>query len=228
MLIRLTLSLFLILGGWAVASPSAQASCEVKATQGTYADGAVLGGDLCDTTGSKYVTLGGTGSSGGFGAATAAAPSLGEGAGASFSFDLAGNARVTLGSLLSGEDQTNNLIMVSGGAVRYTQLVGTGGIPTTATDATTSATILPTGRKTFQGLVTCTGTCVQIQKIYGAQESSATVAKSALVCTLNPGASVATTSATDWCSTDLNFLYWFVVTSSTSGTTPLSAVLAQY
>jgi len=225
---KLSISLLSLLACWACYSPPVHASCEVQTTQGTYANGAFIGGDLCDTSGNKYVTLGGSGAAGGFGTATAAAPTRSEGVGTSFSFDLAGNARVTLGTLLSGEDQTNNLIMVSGGATRYTQLVGTGGIPTTATDATGTATILPTGRKTFHGLVTCTGTCVQIQKIYGAQESSATVAKSVLVCTLNPGASVATTSATDWCTTDLNFLYWFAVTSGTSGTTPLSAVLAQY
>jgi len=207
-------------------SPPIQAGCVVETT-GTYAEGTNLRDNKCDTAGNLKTSLGGVGS-GGFGTSTAAAPSLVEGAGASFSFDLAGNARFTMGTLLSGEDQTNNLMMVSGGATRITQLVGTGGVPSTATDATSTATILPVGRKTFQGLVTCTGTCVQIQKIYGAQESSATVAKSALVCTLNPGASVATTSATDWCSTDLNFSYWFVVTSSTSGTTPLSAVMAMY
>lgn len=224
---RLVLSLLLILGGWAAFSLPAQAACVVETT-GTYSEGANLRDFKCDTGGNLKMSMGGVGSAGGFGTATAAAPTLSEGAGANFSFDLSGNARFTLGTLLWGEDQTNNLLMTSGGAVRYTQLVGTGGVPSTASDATTSPTILPVGRKTFQGLVTCTGTCVQIQKIYGAQESSATVAKSVLICTLNPGASVATTNATDWCTSDVNFLYYFVVTSGTSGTTPLSSVFAMY
>jgi hypothetical protein len=44
--------------------------------------------------------------------ATAAAPSLTEGTANSFSSDLAGNVRTTLGTLLSGEDQTNNVLKV--------------------------------------------------------------------------------------------------------------------
>lgn len=43
---------------------------------------------------------------------TAAAPSLTEGTANSFSGDLLGNTRVTIGTLLSGEDQTNNVIKV--------------------------------------------------------------------------------------------------------------------
>ena len=51
--------------------------------------------------------------------------------------------RVTMGTLLSGEDQTNNLIMTGWGAAKVTQLVGTGGVPSTAGDATGSANLLP-------------------------------------------------------------------------------------
>ena len=230
-----TLSLYLVglLALWACYSPpTVQAECRVLTSPETYTAGQVVR-DPCDAHGTRTVTLtdsnGNPSSVSTTGAtATAAAPTYSEAATVTLSTDLAGNERVTLGTLLSGEDQTNNLLMTSGGSTRITQLVGTGGVPSTATDATTTATILPTGRKTFHGLVTCTGTCVQIQKIYGAQESSATVAKSVLVCILNPGASVATTTATDWCTTDLPFSYWFVVTSSTSGTTPLSAVMAMY
>lgn len=176
-----------------------------------------------DTSGNLRVAVGGSG--GGFGTNTAAAPSRVEGSPGSFSFDLNGNARVTPGTLLFGEDSTNNLMMTSGGAVRITQLVGTGGIPSTASDATGTANILPVGLKTFHGIVTCTGTCVQTQKIYGSFESSATVGKSILVCTLTISAS---TTATDYCSTDRNFSYWFVVTSLTSGTTPLAGLFAMY
>ena len=224
MWIRSGLIILLLLGGSWLVSPPVQAGCVVE-TSGSYAEGTNLRDNKCDTSGNLKTSLGGVAGAGGFGTATAAAPTLTEAAGANFSFDLAGNVRVTLGTLLSGEDQTNNLIMVSGGATRITQLVGTGGVPSTASDATTTATILPVGKKTFHSVVTCTGTCVQTQKIYGAFESSATVAKSTLVCTLTNNAS---TTATDWCATDLAYSYWFVVTSATNGTTPLAGLFAMY
>ena len=211
--------------GWValMPAPSVQAECRVLSSTPTYEAGKLK--DLtCGTDGALSVSIIGGGIST-LGTATAAAPTLVEASSATFSFDLAGNARVTLGTLLSGEDQTNNLMMVSGGNTRITQLVGTGGVPSTASDATTTATILPVGKKTFHSVVTCTGTCVQTQKIYGAFESSATVAKSTLVCTLTNNAS---TTATDWCATDLAYSYWFVVTSATSGTTPLAGLFAMY
>lgn len=157
--------------------------------------------------------------------ATAAVPSAAEGDPVTLSSDLRKVLRATLADLLFCEDSDNNLCMVSGGKVRITQLVGTGGVPSTASDATTLANILPVGIKTFQALETCTGTCTQTLKIYGASESSATVAKGILVCTI---ALSATATATDYCSTDRNFIYWFVVTSGTGGTTPLSGLFAMY
>jgi hypothetical protein len=133
---------------------------------------------------------------------------------------------VSLTTLISGEDQTNNLMRTSGGAVRQTQLVGTGGIPSTASNQTTAAVVLPVGVKTFHGIVTCTGTCVQTQQIYGSFESSATVAKSTLVCTIIMSG---TTTATDFCQpTATPFAYWFVVTTLTSGTTPLAGLFVMY
>ncbi len=217
----LLIGAILIGGGW-VASPPVQAGCLVDS--GTYTTGTVLREPLCDTSGNLKTTLGGS-SSGGLGTANAAAPTLVEAASATFSFDLSGNVRMTMGTLLSCEDQANNLCMVSGGAVRLTQLVGTGGVPSTATDATGTANLLPTGVKNFHGIVTCTGTCVQTQKIYASYESSATVAKSILVCTLTISG---TTTATDYCKTDFPASYWFVVTSATSGTTPLAGLFVQY
>ncbi len=216
----LLIAAILVGGGW-VASPPVQAGCLVDS--GTYTTGQTLREPLCDTNGNLKVT---TSSGGGVSAtATAAAPSYSEASNSALSLDLSGNLRVTMGTLLSGEDQSNNLLMTSGGAVRITQLVGTGGVPSTASDATTTATILPVGKKTFHSVVTCTGTCVQTQKIYGAFESSATVAKSTLVCILTNNAS---TTATDYCRTDLAYSYWFVVTSATSGTTPLAGLFAMY
>ena len=181
-----------------------------------------LGGD---GDSAKVTITGSSGPTSGGCTATAAAPSYSEGDDEATSCDLAGNTRVTLGTLISGEDQTNNLLMTGSGVPRITQLVGTGGVPSTASDATTTAQVLPAGLKVFHGIVTCTGTCVQTQKIYGAFENSATVAKSVLVCTLENNAS---TTATSFCKTDAPFLYWFVVTSLTSGTTPLAGLFAQY
>ncbi len=132
---------------------------------------------------------------------------------------------VSLTTLLACEDQTNHLCMASGGAARMTQIVGTGNIPSTATDATGTAVALMVGKKTFLAVETCTGTCTQTIKIYGAFENSATVAKSVLLCTLILSAS---TTASDFCTTDLTFMYYFPVTSGTGGTTPLSGVFAMY
>lgn len=140
--------------------------------------------------------------------------------------DAAGNGTVTLGTLFSGEDQTNNLLMTSGGVVRQTQILGTGGVPSTATDATTTPQILPTGRKTFTGRVTCTGTCVQTQKIYGTWRSTADNTLDDLICTIV--LNKATADQASCPPTETNFSYWYVTTSLTSGTTPLSGVFVQY
>jgi hypothetical protein len=75
-----------------------------------WADTAVL----LEQTDGTTTRLGGAGSNLRSGTATAGAPTLVEGSAGSFSFDLAGNARVTLGTLLSGEDQTNNVLRVEG------------------------------------------------------------------------------------------------------------------
>lgn len=78
----------------------------------------------------------------------AVAPTLVEGATSPLSEDLSGNLRVTLGTLLAGEDTTNSLIRVSGGAVRQTAF-------SSVTSATSSAvTTVPVGPKTFMGQIT--------------------------------------------------------------------------
>src|SRR3990167_10554122 len=62
--------------------------------------------------------------------------------------------RTTLADLLSGEDQTNNLLMTSGGAVR-----GTEGNPINAAvgNATSAAFTLPIGSKSIPGRITGAG-----------------------------------------------------------------------
>ncbi len=209
---------------WLWLAPSVQAECRIVSGTPTYTAGQLK--DLtCTTNGYINITIAG-GTLTGLGTATAAAPTLVEGSAGSFSFDLAGNARVTQGTLMAGEDQTNNLLMTSGGVVRQTQLLGTGGGPSTATDATTTPTTLPTGHKTFTGRITCTGTCVQTQKIYGTWRSTADNTLDDLVCTI-----VLNKSTADQAScipTETNFSYWYVTTSLTSGTTPLAGIFVQY
>ncbi len=220
----LLIAAILIGGGW-VASPPVQAGCLVDS--GTYTTGQTLREPLCDTNGNLKVT---TSSGGGVSAtATAAAPSYAEASNSALSLDLAGNLRTTLGTLLSGEDQSNNLLMVGPSNTRVTQIVGTGGVPSTASDTTWPAvgvaTILPNGMKTFQGVITCTGSCVQIQKIYGSFNSAADTTKSDLVCTISLSG---TTTDHASCKTNMSFSYWFIVTSGTSGTTPLAITNAYY
>lgn len=162
----------------------------------------------------------------GGGTATAANPTLSEGAAATNSYNLSGELRVDPGVLV-GADQTNNLVQTSGGVVRTTQILGTGGVPSTATDATTTPQIVPTGNKTFTGRVTCSGgTCGQTQKIYGTWRNTADATKDDLICTITLNAS---TSDQASCSGIYqNWLYYYVVTTATSGTTPLAGVFVQF
>src|SRR4029077_17894416 len=101
MCIRISVLLLCMLGGWSWIAPSeVQAECRVLTTPEVYTPGQVVR-DVCDTSGARTVVVGGVATVSGLGTANAAAPTLVEGAGASFSFDLAGNARFTLGTLLA-------------------------------------------------------------------------------------------------------------------------------
>lgn len=208
---RLWLTALLIVGGWAFYSPPVHASCEVQTVPRTYANGFFIGGDLCDASGNKKVTSGTTPT--GTGSATAAAPTLAEASQGYFSWDLAGNLRVTLGTLISGEDQTNNLLMTSGGAVRSTPMgtamvVGGDGTPKAAVS-------LKVGMKTIHGTVDGTGAITQTQKIYGGITSGVTATNGELLCTLTLSG---TTHAHASCVTESPWLFYIVVTSATTGT----------
>ena len=136
------------------------------------------------------------------------------------SCDTAGNKPVTLGTLFSGEDQTNNLMQTSGGVVRQTTV--TMGAAATA-NGTTAAFAVPTGIKTFYGQVVGTGSVLQTQTIYGDVDNDA--ANGIAVCVLvNSG----TTRDQSFCRTDAPFLYYYVVTSATSGTSATGAVYVAY
>jgi hypothetical protein len=200
---------------------TAHAGCVVEGTV-VYAEGASIRDDKCDTTGAKKVTTSGTSSISAV--ATAAAPTYLETAISYLSLTLQGALRVTLETLIAGEDLVNNLLMVSGGAARVTQILGTGGVPSTATDGTSATSILPIGKKTFHGRITCTGTCIQTQKIYGNSRNTAGTDGELLgTITLND-----TTNAHVSIIIDSSWMYYSVVTTLTAGTTPLSEVEVTY
>lgn len=136
-------------------------------------------------------------------------------------YDVNGALKVTQATLTSCEDQTNNLCMTSGGAVRSTTMASA-----VTTNTTSAAVALPTGSKTIYGALTGTGAITQTQKIYGGITSGVTSTTGILLCTLTLSG---TTAVYDACPVmTANFLYYIVVTSSTSGTSASGTVTAMY
>lgn len=136
-------------------------------------------------------------------------------------YDTNGALKVTQATLTSCEDQTNNLCMTSGGVVRSTTMASA-----VTTDTTSAAVALPTGSKTIYGSVTGTGAITQTQKIYGGITSGVTSTTGILLCTLTLSG---TTAVYDACPVmTANFLYYIVVTSSTTGTSASGTVTAMY
>lgn len=165
------------------------------------------------------VGIGGRASSGGV--AQASAPTLTEGSFTSFFFDLLGNLRVTLGTLISGEDQTNNLMQTSGGVVRTTTVASA-----ITTNTTSAAATVPIGSKTFAAVLTGTGAIVQTLAIYGSVDNTYTVGVDPLICTITLSG---TTAVGDACAVvTANFAYYFVVSTATSGTSASGVVYAMY
>lgn len=129
--------------------------------------------------------------------------------------------RVTQADLFSGEDQTNNLLMTSGGAVRSTTMASA-----VTTNTTSAAVALPTGSKSIYGSVTGTGAITQTQAIYGGITSGVTSTTGILLCTLTL---VGTTAVYDACPVlTANFLFYIVVTTATTGTGATGAITAMY
>lgn len=153
------------------------------------------------------------------------------GQGAKFLFDtVTGALKVYVVTLIGGEHvdpvEANGYVRTVGGILRTTQLVGTGGIPTTATDATSATFSLPMNTAiTFHGVETCTGTCTQVQSIYGTSINNTTVATSQLLGTITLNN---TTNANATLTVTTKWPYVFVVTSGTGGTTPLALLNATY
>jgi hypothetical protein len=218
---RLLLIPLFLLGAWALYSPpSAQAECRIVDATPTYTAGQ-LKDHTCDTSGLLQVEV--SGGLTALGTSTAAAPSLVEGEPAAFSFDLAGNARFTMGTLLAGEDQPNNLLMTSGGNTRQLLVDGSASVPTT--DGTSTTYLLPVGNKTFQAILTCTGTCIQVIDIWGSSINSTDTAKASLLCTLTLNQA---TTASKSCLVSTAWAFYFNVRTSTGGTTPLMRLFANF
>ena len=136
-------------------------------------------------------------------------------------YDVNGALKITPATLLSGEDQTNDLIKTSGGAVRSTPMASA-----VTTDTTSLAVALPTGSKTIYGSVTGTGAITQTQKIYGGITSGVTSTTGILLCTLTLSG---TTAVYDACPVmTANFLFYIVVTTATTGTSASGTVTAMY
>lgn len=139
--------------------------------------------------------------------------------------DSAGGAGVSLETLISGEDQTNNLLMTSGGVVRGTE----GNIINSAVgDATSSAFTLPTGYKTFTGRITGAGAVTQTITIYGGTSASMSTTTSDIVCTIPLSGTSGGAGTGGSCPPFIApFLFYKAVTSGSSGT-PTTILTAGY
>ena len=101
-------------------------------------------------------------------------------------------------------------------------------ISTGITTNTTSGVVnVPNGRKTFSAFVTCSaGACTQTLAIYGTNLPTATVAQSALICTITLSG---TSTDFDACPVvTAAFARYFVVTTSTTGTGATGALYVAY
>lgn len=114
------------------------------------------------------------------------------------------------------------LVTAAGAQSRVTVMPISTGI---TTDTTSAVVDVPNGRKTFFGQVECTsGSCVQTQAIYGTNYPSAV--KGVLLCTLTL---TATTADYDACPViTAAFPRYYVITTSTSGTSATGAVYVAY
>jgi hypothetical protein len=204
---RRLLTGLLLVGLWAFYSPHVHASCEVQTSTATYANGTFIGGDLCDENGNKKTTT--NGSLGGSGTATEVAPTLAEGAGAAFSFDLSGQLRTTP-ALAFFEDSTNSLARVSGGAIRTSTVMT--GVTTNTTSATTPVF---SGAKTPMASVTGTGAQTATVQFYGDMENTTTHGEVLCPAIVLSG----TTKAVGFCpQVSKDYPYVHAVTTAVTGT----------
>ena len=138
--------------------------------------------------------------------------------------DTNANQYVTQGTLTSGEDQTNNLLMTSGGVARMTTF-------SSVTSATTSSvSAVPMGAKTFvaQIINATSETKAATLTIYGNLISSTT--GGIALCTITLPSTATTLQLQDSCPiTSVNFLYYFyTATVYTSASSAPLTVYASY
>lgn len=123
--------------------------------------------------------------------------------------DTGGNKKVSLGTLLSGEDQANNLIMTSGGAVRTVTLMSA-----VTTDTTGDAVVVFSGGKTGLATVTGTGSVSVDIEIFGDMDDDAAGGES--VCTIGlSGTDKDMGSCAQWAK---DYPYYYATTDNISGT----------
>lgn len=160
---------------------------------------------------------------------TAAAPTLSEGTANTFSGDLGGNLRVTNGTCLSGESacigtSPDSYIMTTGGVVRSKTVAS--GMLVGGDGTMTGVATVPTGSKTFQGIITGTGAITQTQKLYGGFANPLTTTNGELLCTLTLSG---TTETSLTCPVvTANFPYYAVLTSGTTGTSATGVMKVGY
>jgi len=125
-------------------------------------------------------------------------------------------ADVSLASLISCEDQTNNLCMTSGGAVRGTE----GNLINSAVgNATSAAFTLPTGSKSITARITGAGAVAQVITIYGGTSSGMAAATSTVLCTITLSGTSGAAGTADMCPVmTAPVLFYIAVTSGSSGT----------
>ena len=203
---------------WFMSGGEAQAECRVLSSVPSYTAGQLK--DLTCTTDGKL-------SMGQIGAATAAAPTYTEGGTGSWSFDLAGNARVTMGTLQAGEvqgaDQAHSLVMTGQPLPRQVSL----GAVTSATSSAVFGTV-PIGPKTFYAqIVNATSeTKAATLDIYGSPFNNTTYGVK--VCTITLPSTVTVLELHDDChglvSATYSY-YWYTATVYTSAS---SAPLTVY
>ena len=138
--------------------------------------------------------------------------------------DSAENKYVTQGTLTAGEDQTNNLVMTSGGLPRSSAIM-----TSVSTNTTSSTVILPIGSKSIKGTLTCNAgaatNCGVTFTIYGNETNSA--ANGEQLCqvvipiglAITPGTCPAIT--TPW-------MFMYATTTGIAGTSPSLNVTGMY
>ena len=189
---------------WTNLTPMA---CLMQAASPTYVEGTAnpCTGDLA---GNIRVLMGAP--SGVSGTATADPPTLTEGSTGYFSWDLAGNLRMTLGTLLSGEDQDNNLLMTGAGVTRITTFSSV-----TAAATSSSITTVPSGPKKFVAAIAAgasESTAFSLT-VFGNWTNSTTGAFE--VCRIWINAVTTTAIQQDRCTTvDSPYTYFFYTTDA--------------